>query len=199
MIDGRGYGGRLKLEAMWNKGRPIDPQFVALGKFLFSYAYGIPGKMPMEAGPQKPSLIFTTIHGHQPWSPLAPANIAMDARSAKMNAENDAALALAAAERKAEAIEVEPAKAEPDAETLEIVRDDLPQDFTPGGGEGPLMGQRAPYRCQHGHLNGLGPQCYSKCRQPCREAREFHAGERRDAGPDLGRPVQGRGHRRLRG
>ena len=43
----KGYGGRLKLEAMWNKGRPIDPQFVALGKFLFSYAYGNPGKMVM--------------------------------------------------------------------------------------------------------------------------------------------------------
>jgi hypothetical protein len=23
----------------------------------------------------------------------------------------------------------------------------------------------APYRCMHGQLNGLGPQCYSKCRQ----------------------------------
>ena len=28
------------------------------------------------------------------------------------------------------------------------------------------MDQRAPYRCQqHNQLNGLGPQCYSKCRQ----------------------------------
>ncbi len=27
------------------------------------------------------------------------------------------------------------------------------------------MDQRAPYRCQHGQLNGLGPQCYSRCRQ----------------------------------
>jgi hypothetical protein len=25
--------------------------------------------------------------------------------------------------------------------------------------------QRAPHRCQHGHLNGLGPQCYSRCLQ----------------------------------
>ncbi len=24
------------------------------------------------------------------------------------------------------------------------------------------MDQRAPHRCQHGHLNGLGPQCYSR-------------------------------------
>ncbi len=27
------------------------------------------------------------------------------------------------------------------------------------------MDQRAPHRCQHGHLNGLGPQCYSRCLQ----------------------------------
>jgi len=27
------------------------------------------------------------------------------------------------------------------------------------------MDQRVPYRCQHGHLNGLGPQCYSRCHQ----------------------------------
>jgi hypothetical protein len=47
-IDGKGYGGRLKLEAMWNQGRPVDPKFLALAKFLFSYGYGIPGRMPVE-------------------------------------------------------------------------------------------------------------------------------------------------------
>jgi hypothetical protein len=32
------------------------------------------------------------------------------------------------------------------------------------------MDQRA-YRCQHGQLNGLGSQCYSKCRQVAEPAR----------------------------
>jgi len=115
MIDGRGYGGRLKLEAMWNKGRPIDPQFIALGKFLFSYAYGNPGKMQMESGPQKSSVLFVTQHGYMPYD--ARANPEIDARSRAINLENDAKLQLEAAER-AKPVVPEP---ESEGETLELL------------------------------------------------------------------------------
>src|SRR5260370_21335883 len=41
-----------------------------------------------------------------------------------------------------------------------------------------LFRSRAPYRCQHGQLNGLGPQCYSRCRQVVEPARsEEHTSE----------------------
>jgi len=125
MIDGKGYGGRLKLEAMWNKGRPIDPQFVALGKFLFSYAYGNPGKMVMESKQQRPPVIFL---GSKPWDPENPNNKAMDARSARMIEAKDAEEKLRALEAKQpEIIDVESAKAD-EGETLERVIEPPPPD-----------------------------------------------------------------------
>jgi len=132
MIDGRGYGGRLKLEAMWNKGRPIDPAFLALGKFLFSYAYGNPGKMQMESGPQKPSVVFVSTTGYRPYDPESPINKELNARSAAMNAANDAALALEAEARAKPPVVIEP-EAEPE-ETLERVIPPPEDPATFGGG-----------------------------------------------------------------
>jgi len=82
-IDGDGYRGRLALKAMWNDERPIDPQYIALARFLFSYAYGQPGKMPVE-GVHRPTLIFASTSGQVPWSDHAPGAAEMNARSQRM-------------------------------------------------------------------------------------------------------------------
>ena len=138
MIDGKGYGGRLKLEAMWNKDRPIDPQFVALGKFLFSYGYGLPGKAT-ERKEERPSLVFATTHGYQSWDPRAPGAAEMNARSQRMIEDKQADLVLQAETRAAEAvvIDVKATAAEDDAavETLEAVVPP-PEDPSAFGGGG---------------------------------------------------------------
>ncbi len=66
MIDGKGYAGREKLRAMFDDQRPVDPQYVALCKFLFSYAYGTPAKHVIDKV-QKDPLIFVAQHGYLPW------------------------------------------------------------------------------------------------------------------------------------
>jgi hypothetical protein len=83
MIDGDGYRGRLALKAMWDDQRPVDPQYVALAKFLFGYAYGTPGKHQQE-GVQRETLVFSTSHGYLPWDSRAPAAAALNARSVLM-------------------------------------------------------------------------------------------------------------------
>jgi len=104
---------------MWEDERPIDPQYVALAKFLFSYAYGLPGRA-VERNEQRPLLVFASTTGHVPWSDSNPLNKEMNERSARMIAEGDARLALEAAERKAEVIEAK-ADNETDLEALESV------------------------------------------------------------------------------
>src|SRR3979411_2768432 len=66
MVDGDGYRGRLALKAMWDDQRPVDPHYVAPAKFLFGYAYGLPGKA-VERKEQREQLIFATTHGYVPW------------------------------------------------------------------------------------------------------------------------------------
>jgi hypothetical protein len=122
-IDGEGYRGRLALREMWEDRRPIDPRYIALAKFLFSYAYGTPGKFQPDVVQRDP-LVFATLHGYQPWDDRAPGAAAINARSKEMNAAKDQMLAL---EAKGEVIEVEKkGDTEIDAETLESVN--LPED-----------------------------------------------------------------------
>jgi hypothetical protein len=123
MIDGEGYRGRLALRQMWNDERPVDPQFVALAKFLFGYAYGTPGKH-QQGGVQRQTLVFASVSGHVPWSPLAPGAAEMNARSAAMNAakENDLRMkALEAAKPDEVIIDVKKGDTEIDGEVLEAV------------------------------------------------------------------------------
>jgi hypothetical protein len=115
-INGPGVAARQRLFETLHGLRPSTPkEFLEALRFVWDRGIGTPTRMRDDAV-QKPSLIFTTIHGHQPWSPLAPANREMDARSAKMNAENDAQLALEAAER-AKPVVIE-AEAEPELELI---------------------------------------------------------------------------------
>jgi hypothetical protein len=125
MIDGEGYRGRLALREMWNDQRPVDPQFVALAKFLFSYAYGLPTKV-VEHKEQRLQLTFATTHGYLPYDSRAPAAIEMNKRSAALNAAKDQEL-LQALEAKGEVIEVEKTA---DTEVLESVD---PDAFGGGG------------------------------------------------------------------
>jgi hypothetical protein len=127
MIDGKGYGGRLKLEAMWNKDRPIDPQFVALGKFLFAYGYGLPGKAT-ERKEERPPMVFATTHGYQSWDPRAPGAAEMNARSQRMIEAKSEELKVAALEAKGEVIEKIA-----DAEVPETLESVDPDAFGGGG------------------------------------------------------------------
>jgi hypothetical protein len=101
----------------------VDPQYVALAKFLFGYAYGLPGKA-VERKEQRAQLVFASTSGHVPWSPLAPGAAEMNARSEAMNAAKEHEIKLLALEAKGEApvvIDVKQADTEPDAEVLEAV------------------------------------------------------------------------------
>jgi hypothetical protein len=118
---------------MWDDERPVDPQYVALAKFLFSYAYGTPSKHQPNVVQRDP-LLFISTTGYTPWDPANPLAKEMNERSARMIAEGDARLALEAAERKGEVIEAK-ATVEDDAnaETLESVVPP-PEQFDGRGG-----------------------------------------------------------------
>jgi len=121
-IDAKAVSARERIWQTVNGLRPASTaEFLAVMKFCADYGIGRPVPMKDDVT-QKPSLIFTSIHGYVPWSPLAPANRVMDARSAKMNAENDEEIRLRALEKAKppEVIEAE-AKAADDGETLERV------------------------------------------------------------------------------
>jgi len=115
-INGAAVSARQRLWETLHGIRPASTaEFLSILKYCSDYGIGRPVPMKDDAV-QKPALVFTSIHGYQPWSPLAPANREMDARSAKMNAENDKQLALEAAER------AKPVVLEADSEPeLEIV------------------------------------------------------------------------------
>jgi hypothetical protein len=140
MIDGDGYRGRLALKAMWDDQRPVDPQYVALAKFLFGYAYGTPGKHQQE-GVQRETLIFSTSHGYLPWDARAPAAAALNARSVLMIEGKAEEIALQAEARAAEAAapkdDAKKGDTEIDGEVLELV---VPPPESPdafgGGGRG---------------------------------------------------------------
>jgi hypothetical protein len=138
MIDGKGYAGRLKLEAMWDDRRPVDPQYVALAKFLFSYAYGTPGKAT-EGKVEREPMIFATTHGYQSWDPRAPGAAEMNARSQRMIEAKAEEIRIQALEAKGEAvvIDAKATAAEDDAavETLEAVVPP-PEDPSAFGGGG---------------------------------------------------------------
>ena len=87
--------------------------------------------MQLESGPQKPAVVFVSTTGYRPYDPESPINKELNARSAAMNAANDAALALEAAER-AKPVVIEP-EAEPE-ETLERVIPPPEDPATFGGG-----------------------------------------------------------------
>jgi len=81
---------------------------------------------------QRPPLQFVSQTGYLPYDSRHPASKEIDARSREINIENDKKLALEAAERAAPVvIEPEHAKADPDAETLELVREQ-PEAFERG-------------------------------------------------------------------
>src|SRR6266478_1950666 len=79
-LDANGYRGRLALKAMWDDERTVDPRYLALAKFLFSYAYGLPGKAT-ERKEHRDPLVFASTSGYVNWDPRHPAAAAMDARS----------------------------------------------------------------------------------------------------------------------
>jgi hypothetical protein len=76
LINGDGYRGRQKLLDMWNDKRPVDPQHVALAKFLFSYAHGLPGKHQEPKPAKEPFLFINYRAGHDPMEPKTTAMIA---------------------------------------------------------------------------------------------------------------------------
>jgi hypothetical protein len=123
MIDGEGYRGRLALRDMWNDQRPVDPQFVALAKFLFGYAFGLPTKV-VEHKEQKVQLTFATSHGYLPWDARAPAAAALNARSVRLiegKAQDITAQAEARAVEAAEKLDTTKGDSEEPLETLEAV------------------------------------------------------------------------------
>jgi len=129
-IDGKAVSARERIWQTLHGLRPASTQeFLAVMKFCADYGIGTPVKMQAD-GVQKASVLFVTQHGYMPFDARAYPEV--DARSRAMNLENDAKLQLEAAERsKPEVvIESEPAKAEPEGETLEIVSE-LPETFTP--------------------------------------------------------------------
>jgi hypothetical protein len=134
MIDGKGFGGRLKLEQMWNQGRPVDPKFLALAKFLFSYGYGIPGRMPVEGRTSK-TLIFSMTHGYQPWDERVDPLRERAAAMIQAKAEREQLLALEEGQKTV--IEAKAAPDEPEGEALESVvpPPESPETFG-GGGRG---------------------------------------------------------------
>ena len=119
---------------MWDDKRVVDPRFVALAKFLFSYAYGLPGRAK-EGQQQREPLVFASTSGYVNWDPRHPAAAAIDARSKAMNESKDQELrmqALEAAKPDEMIIDVKKGDTEVDGETLESVN---PDTFNPGGGK----------------------------------------------------------------
>jgi hypothetical protein len=84
-INGDGYRGRQKLRDMWDDKRPVDPQYITLAKFLFSYAHGLPGKHQEPKAAKEPFLFIN----YRQVDPMAD-------KTAKMIEERDAELALLA-------------------------------------------------------------------------------------------------------
>ncbi len=129
-IDGRAVAAR---ERIWQTLHGIRPastaEFLAVMKFCADYGIGTPVKMTGDVV-QRPPLVFASQSGYVPYDSRHPSNIPIDERSRRFNIENDQKLAIEAAERKAQ-IEVEPAKADSDAETLELVREQ-PEVFERG-------------------------------------------------------------------
>jgi hypothetical protein len=136
MIDGDGYRGRLALKAMWDDQRPVDPQYVALAKFLFGYAYGTPGKHQQE-GVQRQTLIFSSTHGYLPYDSRAPAALELDARSRQLNLAKEQDLRQALEAAKPDEVVIDVPKADEVGEALELV---IPPPESPdafgGGGRG---------------------------------------------------------------
>jgi hypothetical protein len=105
---------------MWNDQRPIEPQFIALAKFLFGYAYGLPGKA-VERKEQREQLVFATLHSYLPFDSRVDPGRETSQRMIKAKSEE---LALAALEAKGEppvTIDAKATAAEDDAEVLEVV------------------------------------------------------------------------------
>jgi hypothetical protein len=148
MIDGDGYRGRLALKAMWDDERPIDPRYIDLAKFLFSYAYGTPGKFQPNVVQREP-LVFASTHGYVPWDDRIPEAARMNARSKAMNEARDQELrmqALEAAKPDEVIIDVKKGDTEVDAaaETLESVNPDDPRAFFAPPAIQASMGQGQP-------------------------------------------------------
>jgi hypothetical protein len=128
-INGRGVAARQRLFETLHGLRPATPkEFLEALRFVWDRAIGTPTKMRDDAV-QKPSVIFTSVHGYQPWSPLAPANREMDARSAALNAANDEEIRMRALEKAKppEVLEAE-SKAADEGEGLEVVKPLPPED-----------------------------------------------------------------------
>jgi hypothetical protein len=125
LINGDGYRGRQKLLDMWNDKRPVDPQHVALAKFLFSYAHGLPGKHQEPKPSKEPFLFINYRHGHDPMEPKTTAMLEAKAQEERLLAIEAGTVdpetiisANAAAEAKLDA------KKDAEGEGLEVV--DLP-------------------------------------------------------------------------
>lgn len=85
MINGKGYAGRLKFEQMINGERPPHPEWLATLKVALSYAYGLPGRMVTDKGPQRPSVLFVALDNQKPWE----GENRMDRKSIAMNAAKE--------------------------------------------------------------------------------------------------------------
>jgi hypothetical protein len=96
-------------------------EFRAWSGIALDRSLGTPAKAVIKEA-QRPPVIFVS---PPPWDPEKPINKEMNARSERMNAENDAKLALEATDRKAEVIEVTP---KDEGEALEVVRPLPPED-----------------------------------------------------------------------
>jgi hypothetical protein len=127
-INGPGVAARQRLFETLHGLRPATPkEFLEALRFVWDRAIGTPVKMAGDVV-QRPSVVFVTTHGRQPWDPAVDPG---REKSAQMIKDKEAQLQLEAADRKAEAavIEAAPAKGDTDAESLEIVREsDLPGD-----------------------------------------------------------------------
>jgi len=119
-INGPGVAARQRLFETLHGLRPATPkEWLETLRFVWDRAIGLPVKMTGDVV-QRPPLVFTSLHGHVPWSPLAPENRKMDARSAALNAANDEEIRMRALE-KAKPPEVIEAADESET-TLEVVK-----------------------------------------------------------------------------
>ncbi len=114
-INGAAVSARQRLWETLHGLRPASTQgFLAVMKFCADYGIGTPVKMQAD-GVQKASVLFVSTRDYKPYD--ARANPEIDERSRRINLENDAKLALEAAERAAPVVP-EP---EPEGETLELL------------------------------------------------------------------------------
>jgi hypothetical protein len=122
---------------MWDDQRPVNPQYVTLAKFLFSYAYGTPGKVTERKVEREP-MVFATTHGYRNWDSRAPGAAEMNARSQRMIEAKAEEIQIQAETREAEKPLVIEAKADndTDAEVLEAVIPPTEDPGAHGGGRG---------------------------------------------------------------